>query len=488
MYVRISQDREGAGLGVERQEKDCRKLADQLGWTVRDVYCDNDISAYSGKRRPKYEELLADIEAGRIAGVLAWHPDRLHRSPLELERYIELSEIHGVQTHTVQAGRWDLSTPSGRAVARTLGAWARYESEHKGERIKARRVQQAKNGEFKGGIRPFGFEKDGVTVRPDEAAEVVKATEAVVTAQSLRSLVRSLNERGVSTVTGKGPWTSVALKEMLMRPRNAGLSSYHGEIMGKAVWPALVPVETWQAACAILSDASRRHENHRGGLVRWLGSGLYVCGVCQQADLRVGATTARRGNNKRYTYRCRNREYRNGTGHVTREANALDRYVEELLVGRISDPRVLKKLRETPAGDGIDTRALQVELTAMGTREETLGQNYALGKISERVMNSGMDEITKRRAEINDVLERAGKRTPLDPFNKAKDAADVHRIWYGPGGADGDREGGLSLGARRAILSRLVTITVNPMPTKPTRQPDGSFLDRDSIDPDWKKA
>ena len=58
----------------------------------------------------------------------------------------------------------------------------------------------------------------------------------------------------------------------------------------------------------------------------------------------------------------------------------------------------------------------------------TLGQNYALGKISERVMNSGMDEITKRRGEINDVLERSGKRTPLDPFKKAKDAPDVARI------------------------------------------------------------
>lgn len=92
---------------------------------------------------------MADIEAGRIAGVLAWHPDRLYRSPVELERYIELSEKHGVETQTVQAGRWDLSTPSGRAVARTLGAWARYESEHKGERIKRKREEQAKNREFK---------------------------------------------------------------------------------------------------------------------------------------------------------------------------------------------------------------------------------------------------------------------------------------------------------------------------------------------------
>jgi site-specific DNA recombinase len=154
------------------------------------------------------------------------------------------------------------------------------------------------------------------------------------------------------------------------------LSSYHGEIMGNAVWPALVPLETWQAVCKILSDASRRiNGDHRGGTVRWLGSGLYVCGVCLQADLRVGSSSG-----KRHSYRCRNREMRNGTGHVTREANALDRYVEELLVKRISDPRVLKKLRQTPASNGIDTRALQVELTALGTREDNPGSELRAGQ------------------------------------------------------------------------------------------------------------
>ena len=121
IYVRISRDRAGAGLGVERQEQDCRALADQLGWAVVDFYSDNDISAYSGKRRPDYERMLADISAGRINAVIAWHTDRLHRSPLELERYVSVSEKHHVPTHTVQAGPLDLATPSGRMVAANWG-------------------------------------------------------------------------------------------------------------------------------------------------------------------------------------------------------------------------------------------------------------------------------------------------------------------------------------------------------------------------------
>lgn len=75
IYTRISLDRTGAGRGIERQEDDCRKLAKQRLFEVAEIYSDNDISAYSGKRRPGYRKLLADVESGSIDVVLAWHTD-----------------------------------------------------------------------------------------------------------------------------------------------------------------------------------------------------------------------------------------------------------------------------------------------------------------------------------------------------------------------------------------------------------------------------
>src|SRR3954454_21458539 len=81
IYCRISRDREGAGLGVQRQEDDCRALARQYGWTVSAVHTDNDLSAYSGKPRPGYRQLLDEMTAGQLGIVVAWHTDRLHRSP-----------------------------------------------------------------------------------------------------------------------------------------------------------------------------------------------------------------------------------------------------------------------------------------------------------------------------------------------------------------------------------------------------------------------
>ncbi|WP_200306659.1 recombinase family protein [Streptomyces adelaidensis] len=59
--IRISDDREGAGLGVKRQEKDYRALITQLGWTVVEMYDDNDMSATNRRKKRKgYHRMLAD--------------------------------------------------------------------------------------------------------------------------------------------------------------------------------------------------------------------------------------------------------------------------------------------------------------------------------------------------------------------------------------------------------------------------------------------
>src|SRR4051794_7785727 len=61
IYVRISQDHRGEGLGVARQEQDCRRLVAERGGEVVDVYNDNDKSAYRKKVRPNFQRMLDDI-------------------------------------------------------------------------------------------------------------------------------------------------------------------------------------------------------------------------------------------------------------------------------------------------------------------------------------------------------------------------------------------------------------------------------------------
>lgn len=103
---------------------------------------------------------------------------------------------------------------------------------------------------------------------------------------SLRSVVRELNDAGHRTAWDK-EWTPVAARDMLRRPRNAGLTSYGTETFS-AAWPAIVPEATWRAVVSILSDPQRR--TSPGNRVKWLGSGLYVCGV-SAGNPRCGSPT-----------------------------------------------------------------------------------------------------------------------------------------------------------------------------------------------------
>jgi site-specific DNA recombinase len=64
VYARSSSDREGAGLGVARQEEDCLALCNRLGWQVTEVYPDNDASACIRKKIAQWERLNADIRDG----------------------------------------------------------------------------------------------------------------------------------------------------------------------------------------------------------------------------------------------------------------------------------------------------------------------------------------------------------------------------------------------------------------------------------------
>lgn len=167
IYCRISLDRSGDGLGVERQEELCRKLADDRGWPVAEVYVDNDRSAFSGKPRPAYARMLTDIEAGERDGVICVDLDRLTRRPSELEVFMDLADRCGIALANV-SGDTDLSSSDGRFKARIMGAVARQESERKGERIHREAEQAAQRGVPRGSRRPFGYEFDRITLRDEE--------------------------------------------------------------------------------------------------------------------------------------------------------------------------------------------------------------------------------------------------------------------------------------------------------------------------------
>jgi site-specific DNA recombinase len=465
LYCRISRDRAGAGLGVDRQEQDCRQLADRLGWTVTAVHTDNDLSAYSGKRRPGYQALLADLRTRRVDAVLAWHNDRLHRSAVELEEYIEV--CGAVPTHFVKAGPLDLSTASGRMTARITGAVARHEVEHMIERQKAAKLQAGQAGSYRGGRRPFGYEPDGVTVRPAEADAVLDATQRVLRGETLGSIAREWTAAGITSAAWHPPlaptaWTSISLHRVLIRPRNAAIIEVDGQEL-PAVWTAIVPEGAWRAICRLLGDPSRRRP--RSADRRWLGSGLFLCGVCNDGitTMRSASTSGGTSGPKRPTYRCKT------AAHLARVAESVDEFITDVVIERLSQPDARLLLRTAP---DVDTAALSAESDVLRVRNGDLAEMFTDGVITRGELEAQRRRIQTRLAEIAAELASAAGGSPLEGF---AGAVDVRAAWEAA-----------TVSRRKRVIDALMVVTLLPAPRG--RQSGGGYFSTDSVRIEWRQV
>lgn len=523
IYCRISRDREGAGLGVERQREDCEALAKQLGVEVVEVYQDNDLSAYSGKPRPDYQRMLKDLRAGHADTVLAWHTDRLHRSPAELEEYIDVCEPRRIATRTVKAGHLDLTTATGRMIARQLGVQARYEVERMVERQRRKRDEMAEHGKFFGGRRPFGYESDGVTPRSliclgcgrDEpgdfaiviscqecgaadgidgwsckrckepngrhvwaeckrcslAANVVEGSEfqrireaadSALAGASLRSIAAEWNAMTppVMTSTG-GKWEGPEVGSMLRRPRNAGILRHRGKEAGPGNWPAPLDEPMWRSLVAFLDDPSRR--TTPGNERKYLGSNLYVCGVCADGTtMRCSTSNKVAGGTYFAAYGCRVAK------HVVRKAEPLDDYVQLLILDRLSrdDAADLLAAREDP----VDVRGAQKDMREARETLNGLAQELGSGEMDIQEWRVASKAARDRLKAAEAVLSRAVEVNPVAALVAAE---DVEAEWNR-----------MDLSRQRVVIAYLMTVTI--FPARRGRLPGGTYFDTDSIRIVWK--
>ena len=433
LYVRASLDRTGEGLAVDRQESEGRALAARLGWQVSArVYRDNSVSASTG-RRPEFERLLVDLDSGVIGGVISWHPDRLARRPDDLERLILAVEARRAKVATVEAGEYDLGTPTGRGVARTVVAWARVEVEHKGQRQRAANRQAAVAGRYPaGGRRHFGYTTEGKIV-PAEATAIRKAAGDLLAGVSVHELSRRLNTMGLPTTAG-GAWRPTQVRRLLLSPRLAAQRVHDGVVVADGQWTAVLRPDIHLAVARELA----RPERHKAGPPRrYLLSGIALCGLSGCGLPVYGASDARRGG---ATYRCSSRT------HMHRAAIPIEAYIEMLAIERLSRRDAAELL--APEADGLVVAGLSEELTSLRRRSDELAAMFGTGTINARQLAAGAAANAKRQVEIEQALATAATSPALASLVTS---ADVRKAW-----------GRLTIDAQRAVLRELLTVRLLP--------------------------
>jgi DNA invertase Pin-like site-specific DNA recombinase len=273
VYCRISSDRDGDGAGVKRQERDCRALCKREGLTVAHVFVDDDRSAFNGKGRPAFEEMLTRLD--EFDALVYWKYDRLTRSVIEFFKILGQCEQAGVRLVSVTEPL-DTSTPMGKGYAGMVASMAEQESVNISTRVKRKQEDSATEGKPHGGRRAFGYAQDG-TVLADEAAAIREARDRVLAGEPTTGIARDWNARGIRPVGGR-LWRSHSLKQMIVGTKIAGLRLYQGEVVASGTWEAIVTPEDHDRLVATLE----RPWLHRGPgrPPGYLLSGLLTCGDC----------------------------------------------------------------------------------------------------------------------------------------------------------------------------------------------------------------
>jgi DNA invertase Pin-like site-specific DNA recombinase len=159
-YVRVSTDQQAQ----QSQEDTIEAWAKAKGAKVK-IFRDT----FTGRtmNRPGWAKLEKAIRAGKIDTVVVWKLDRLGRTVSGLAALFDELRDRGVALVSLTEGL-DLSKPMGRLVANVLASVAEFETEVRGERVKAGQQAARKRG------KRWGGSVKGWSPLPDETIESIR--------------------------------------------------------------------------------------------------------------------------------------------------------------------------------------------------------------------------------------------------------------------------------------------------------------------------
>lgn len=145
IYIRVSSKNQD----TRSQEPDLKRWAAAQDVPVR-WYRDK----FTGKtmNRPGWNDLEADIRAGKVSMVVVWRLDRVGRTAKGVSALFQDLQDRKVGLVSIREGL-DLSTPAGRLMAHILASVAQYETEVRGERVRAGQAAARANGKRWGGSK-----------------------------------------------------------------------------------------------------------------------------------------------------------------------------------------------------------------------------------------------------------------------------------------------------------------------------------------------
>jgi len=159
-YARKSSEAEDKQvLSIESQVADSLKfpyLSDKK--ITSENFFTEEKSAKTPHGRPVFEELIKEIENGKVRGVIAWHPNRLSRNPIDAARLVDLMDREKLVEIVTQQQVFR-NTPNDKFIFALMCLQAKMENDNKSIDVKRGLRNKYEKG-YLPGVAKVGYKND----------------------------------------------------------------------------------------------------------------------------------------------------------------------------------------------------------------------------------------------------------------------------------------------------------------------------------------
>lgn len=276
IYIRKSVDhdkqkslREQELLGIE--------LAERLGSSY-EIYNEGIVSgADISAERPKFKEMISDIEKGKLEGIFIWETSRAARNTKSWLVFADILKDNKVVLYD-NGMNIDLTDPQQYMFYTQKAAYDEFYAKLTSQKIKTVLKRNAKNGMVQG-RPPIGYRKGEngkVEIDPEKSKLIKRIYKDSLNGKGTKVIANELSEEGIPTQRNKKFWASNTVLDIIKNPYYKGI-----RIQGGVEYevPAIFDEIYWQK----VNDNLKKNRIFSGRGVDHkylLNKGMIVCGVC----------------------------------------------------------------------------------------------------------------------------------------------------------------------------------------------------------------
>ncbi len=310
LYARRSTDEEKQALSIDSQLQELQQRFGHL--EIVEVITENG-SAFKPYNRPKFAEMLRRIEKGDADGIIAWHPDRLSRNPIDAAQLIYALD-RGPLKDLQFASYIFTNSPEGKMMLSFALSQSKYQSEKLGIDAKRGMITKCKMGQPPvkaqvGYINVNIGERGKCYIAKDEIRFPLmqKAWQLLLTGGYTVPQIHRIarDEWGLTLPATKKyperPITVGCLYKVFSSSLAAGYFEWDGQIY-KGEYEPMISFADYEMAQMVLGrDGKHRNNKHNApftGLIRCAECGSMITSDVQRRKLKNG------GVNLHIYYRC----------------------------------------------------------------------------------------------------------------------------------------------------------------------------------------